>query len=209
MNKKKIFKIFINYLLPIFAILISIVSLYYSCESNKISRANLELNYSPIIDVDFKIDNFKKNYSLTIFNDGPSSVFEVRIKSLSRLYHKDTKQVGVSINTKKKWKFINELEANRKEEFSIKYEELENAFNLIHVVNPDSIDFVLPAQLYYITFRRLPDRSIYKNKKYLFLYPNYNKKLKTSFIAIDPEKQFWEENRDIRRQLEIYDNEIL
>jgi len=204
-KKKKVSKLEFTgqYVLPILAILISVGSLYYSYQSNKIAENSFYLNLKPIVLADFFVDNFKKEYAIKITNDGSNPVHELRIKSLARLVSENRKEILISSNSEKYWHYVEKLEPRDSIKFDIKYEELKNTFALSENMPNEN---VLSVHLFYITFRRLPDRSVYTIKKYLLLYSNPKH---GGFVVIDLDRNYFQDHIELRKYLEIFDNERL
>lgn len=191
-------------IVSIAALLISLWSLYYSCQSRDIAESELHLNYHPILNVDFDIDNFRRKYSINIYNDGVNSITEIRIVKSTRVWNA-TKELALSEMTSKvEWHVFPELEPMEEKEFTIDYIDITNSHAFGKNFTADS-DFILPVEVYEVSFRRLPDRKYYRVRKYLLIMTNGKD---GSPMPMDPDEQRFRDFIDLRKSLNSYDNSL-
>ncbi|MFZ5517923.1 MAG: hypothetical protein ACOY90_14860 [Candidatus Zhuqueibacterota bacterium] len=204
MKRIQVFKFFIQYILPVGAIVLSIVSLRYSCQSNEIAERSLKLNIKPIIRADLIVDNFKRDYLLRIVNEGKISVEDLQIKQLANLLNESQRDILIRIDSKRNWQQIDKLNPGDSIEFKIKYEEIKNTNILREQVSEN--DSVLPIHFYNITYHHPVDKTLYELNKYLFLYYN---PIYGGFLAIDPDAFHFEDQIELRHYLDTLKNRKL
>ena len=191
--------------ISIAALFFSLFSLYISFENNETARKSYQLNLKPIITVDFNIDNNQRKYILKILNDGPNTIYEVRIRMLSRAYNKTKNLIDTATGASKDWNYIKELKPQEKKEFIINYADLKNTYNLATVRPEKNNDVIIPIQLFYIFYRRKPDHAIFHTKKYLYILQEA--KSKSPWIKVlKPNLPI---HLEIMKSLETYDKERL
>jgi hypothetical protein len=169
------------------------------------------MSLHPILYVDTHIDLFEKDFYLKLFNDGPNSIYEIHISSMSRLFDSKINKVVSATHPKNlhkpiDWQYIQELKAKEKRKFQINYDELYNTYKMSVIIPRENKNDLIAIHLFYVTFRRKPDRTIYNIKKYLYLSIDQND---DKLIVIDLDKNYFQDFINLRKYLELYDNERL
>lgn len=190
----------IKYALPVFATIISCISLYQSNRSNKISMDNLDLNIKPIIHTKFEFNESQKRYSLKIYNDGARPVYNLYIQNYGRLFNIDSKTTVIGMYPENKTLISHKLESGDSLQFPIRYSSLKESVQLYKTDLIKSEDSFIALQTYYLSYLRHPDNVKFKKFKYLFLF---NTSSSIEFSYIDPDRGY---NDYFLRVKEIIEN---
>ena len=185
--------------LSVVAILISLGGFFVSLRACKISEQNFELQLEPLFHAEFVINNDSKKYDLRIFNDGPITIHDLKIKTSKRVFDFKKKETMVEISDgKRDWQYIKEFKPKDSLVFPITADAYD-VFTLRNEIRKSDEPAVL---VFSFTFRRYPDRKIYRSSKYLFLYKD---RVTSKPIAIDPDEIPFREERQRKRLLESYE----
>lgn len=201
---------------PFIAIVISVISLYIVHKSYSISKNNYFLNLKPIINVYFDIKKYERKYNLIISNDGPNTVYDIHIQSLFRLYNLTKDIITGGSFPGKDWNYVKKLSPSQKRIFPIPYDELYNTYKselVTKQIESESKFEFQPIHLFYIEFYKKPDRSVFNIKKYLLIcqakFSSDGEEKGSILLPIDFDKTYFHEYINLRRKLEIYDQERL
>ncbi|MBI5848935.1 MAG: hypothetical protein HZB31_13505 [Nitrospirae bacterium] len=97
--------------LSVIAILILGVSLWISYISWNTADKAFQINLQPIIGSEFKIDNDKRIYSLTLINEGPNAIYDLNIETFTRLVNLSNGTMPMQVGGS-----VKDLEKNKKME---------------------------------------------------------------------------------------------
>jgi len=159
---QKIFELW----LPIIAIVISLVSLIISYFSHRIGHKSFELNLAPILKIKFLVDRNMKDYKISLLNDGPNIIYDIKIRFIRRLISQDFDPIS-TLRSKNDWNYIQSLRKEESKVFHIPNDEIERAFQ---GENMSAIKPIGSALTFLISFRREPDRKKYREAKTIFFF---------------------------------------
>ncbi len=160
---------FLQLWLPIIAIIISVASLIISYFSYRAGHKSFILSLSPILKIKFIVDRKKKIYNLSLLNDGPININEIKIRLIWRLLSEDFKQL-TAIHSKNDWNYIETLVKNESKIFLIQNDEIERSFQSEGLYISKNIKPVGSALTVLVSFRREADRKKYRDAKTIFFF---------------------------------------
>jgi len=213
MNEEKGFSKIVKYYIPITAIFFSAISLFISIKScsiaNKsyqINEKNYEVNLNPILSFDFITNIYNKDYSLKIINDGPISVIELKIYKVLQVFdRKEFNRCFGIFSYNEPWYFCKEILPNDSIIIPIPFDDFKKVWydvskEQLHKKN----EVELHTLIFKISYRKEPDRIIYKKRKYLFIEPIVMFG-DTTLFGLDPEYTTINHYRDTWKKLESFE----
>ncbi|MHB8581441.1 MAG: hypothetical protein ACYDA4_16475 [Ignavibacteriaceae bacterium] len=155
--------------LPIIAIFISVVSLIISYFSYRIGNKSFKMNLSPILKTKFVEDREKKSFSLSLLNDGPNDIYEVKIRFVCGLVLENFQPLTSRLS-KNDWKFIDVIKRNKSNTFIISKDDVERAFQGMELYIAKGNKLLGAAFTFILLFRRETDRKEYHESKTIFFF---------------------------------------
>ncbi len=162
--------------LPIVAIIISIVGFAISVRSCSIADKSYDISLTPILEVKF-VTGQKTRLCLSLLNDGPSSIYKIRIKVLYRTISRNYTLLS-ELSSKGLWDSVDVLQQENSVSFPID----SNMINTIHRIQIEDENTKYANGLYpyasgitfLISYRREPDKKIYRIEKNLIFFQDSN-----------------------------------
>ena len=196
----------VTYWLPIIAFVISCTSLYLYIRGAQISEAGLSLQLNPILSTGFEINGQGDTTYFQLLNDGPNDIFEIHVRKMLKVYNATMNHWGSIMQSRVDWQYVDKLETSTSRRFLVPLDELERVLGMAGSeprYQPDSMKHHqrVPVIAFYITFRRQPDRSMYKTQKYLIVGENSSNGKPMPF---DPDG-FFGDFRTLKKQMEMLD----
>jgi len=162
--------------LSLAALLISFLSLYYSCRSTTIAEKSYLISVDPLIALTLDYDRNTNEYSLTLTNDGSIPVSEVHVMGFARIFNSKSRVVQASGGGGRDWVYYESIAPQEHKKISFNKDELINTMKLAKALPSSSSEELLPVELVYVSYIRNPDRKRYGRKEYYFLGTDENSK---------------------------------
>lgn len=177
-NLKKSTKENVNRIwIPIGAIIISIAGFVISIRSCSIADKSYDISLTPILQVKFVTDQKTMNHSLFLLNDGPSSIYKIKIKVLYRSISREQTLLS-ELSSKYLWDSVDVLRPDNSISFPIDSNMVKTVQNI--QTQDENIKYANDVHPYasgitfLISFRREPDKKIYRIEKTLIYFRDSN-----------------------------------
>jgi len=158
----------------IIASIIAIISIIISKRSCNLSEKEYLLKLNPVLNIEFgKLGKPTYRCYFKIRNDGAISVYNVKVRILSRTFVKSTNKYAHSYHVNDDWKLADEIKVGDTMKFYISYDILRGVVSQKYVDKHfEYLDEneVVPVLYLLFEFYKEPDKSKFLIEKYLMVF---------------------------------------
>jgi hypothetical protein len=169
--------VFSKIVFPSVSLIVALIGAYTAWNAYQLSKDAFDLNVEPLLrSVVFTNSGFGPVIELQLYNEGINPVYDIHITRNWVIFDLDSGRGISQMRDTKDWHFVESLAPRDSSVFKIPKGDIDL---IVHNADAEARVFklqrsaLIPVEVFDIGYRRLPDKRLYNQRRYLFFPTNY------------------------------------